>query len=109
MDHHIASSEKEIRKYAADYITRNASRLSLITITGIETSSDGKRAILYISVLPEKAELIALDFLRRRQDEVRQHILKHAKIRQMPWLRFGLDKGEKNRQIVEELLQDANK
>lgn len=104
MDHHIASSEKEIRKYASEYITRNSSRLSLITITRVETSADNKRAIVFVSVLPQQAELIALDFLKRHQDDIRTYIIKHAKIRMMPWLRFTLDEGEKNRQLVDELL-----
>lgn len=106
MDHHIASSEKEIKKYASEYIARESTRLSLITITRSEFSSDGKRAILYVSVLPEKALDIAMNFLKRHQDEIRQYILKHSKVRKMPWLRFGIDKGEKNRQIVDELLRE---
>lgn len=106
MDHHIQSSEKEIKKYASDYITRNSSRLSLITITRAETSSDEKRILLHVSVLPEAAEGPAMDFLKRHQDDIRQHIIKHSKIRMMPWLRFTIDKGEKNRQLVDELLRE---
>ena len=106
MDHHIASSEKEIKKYASEYIAREASRMSLITITRSETSSDGKRAVLFVSVLPEKALTIAMNFLKRHQDDIRQHILKRSKVARLPWLRFAVDSGEQNRQLVDQLLRD---
>ena len=106
---HNESLEKEIRKYAADYITREASRMSLITITRCAISDDGKRAVIFMSILPEKAEPIAMDFLKRHQDFIRKHIQKNSRISRVPWLRFTLDRGEKNRQIVEELLlEDAH-
>ena len=108
MDHHTASSEKEIKKYASEYIAREASRLSLITITRSETTNDGKHVVLFVTVLPEKAQQIAMDFLKRHQDDIRQHILKRAKIARTPWLRFAVDGGEKNRQLVEELLRDQD-
>ena len=103
---HIETLEKEIRKYVADYITREASRQSLITITRCEINSDGKHAVLFVSVLPERAEPIALDFLKRHQDDIRNHIQNKSRIQRVPWLRFTLDKGEKNRQVVDALLQD---
>lgn len=103
---HNETLEKELRKYASDYITREASRMSLITITRCELSSDGKRALISISILPEAAEPIAMDFLKRHQDNIRQHIQKNSRIQRVPWLRFTLDKGEKNRQRVDILLQE---
>jgi ribosome-binding factor A len=103
---HIESIEKEIRKGVADYISREASRKSLITITRCEISSDEKRAALFVSVLPDKAEPIAMDFLKRHQDLIRTHVQKNSRIRMVPWLRFTLDRGEKNRQLVDELLRD---
>lgn len=106
---HTESLEKEIRKHVADYINREASRMSLITITRGELSSDGKRFLVYVSILPERAEPIALDFLKRHQDLIRDYVKKHARIRAVPWLRFTLDHGEKNRQRVDQLLQEDQK
>lgn len=105
---HTESLEKELRRYAAEYVSREAGRTSLITITRCEISTDGKRAAFFISVLPERAEPIAMDFLKRHQDDIRDYVKQHSRIRQVPWLRFTLDRGEKNRQLVDELLrQDA--
>ena len=104
---HVESIEKEIKKFASEYITRESTRLSLITIMRCEISADGKRAVIYISVLPEKAEIIAMDFLKRHQDDIRQYVMHHSKINRMPWLRFTLDTGEKNRQLVDELLAEG--
>ena len=106
---HTESLEKEIRKYVADYISREASRQSLITITRCEISADGKRAVLFVSVLPDRAEPIAMDFLKRHQDLIRKYAQQHSKIRAVPWLRFSYDRGEKNRQLVDELLREDDK
>ena len=84
--------EKEIRKYTAEYISREASRQSMITVTRSELSSDGKRMVLYISVLPNRAEPIAMDFLKRHQDDIREYVKTHSKVQRVPWLRFSLDK-----------------
>lgn len=106
---HVESLEKELRKYTAEYISREASRMSLITVTRCEISADGKRAVLYVSVLPDRAEPIAIDFLKRHQDLIRDYIKKTSRVHIVPWLRFSLDKGEKNRQLVSELLQEGAK
>ncbi len=106
---HTETLEKEIRKHTADYISREASRKSLITITRCEISSDTKRAVLFVSVLPDRAEPIAMDFLKRHQDTIRGYVQNHSRIRAVPWLRFSLDSGEKNRQRVDELLRDETK
>lgn len=106
---HQASLEKEIKKYVAEYITREATRMSLVTITRCEISSDGKRAVLFMSILPERAEPIAMDFLKRHQDDIRHFVQQKSKIRAVPWLRFSLDSGEKNRQLVDELLRNDEK
>ena len=83
--------------------------MSLITITRSEISTDGKRAVLFISILPEKAETIAMDFLKRHQDDIRRYVQTHSKVRAVPWLRFSVDRGEKNRQLVDELLRGDEK
>ena len=106
---HTESLEKEIRKYVSDYISREAGRRSLITITRCAISSDMKRAVLFMSVLPEKAEPIAMDFLKRHQDLIRKYVQTHSRIRAVPWLRFAVDRGEKNRQLVDELLREDPK
>ena len=106
---HNETLEKEIRKYVAEYISREASRKSLITITRCEMSSDGKRAVLFVSVLPDKAQPIAMDFLKRHQDLIRRYAQQNSKIRAVPWLRFSFDSGEKNRQLVDELLREDGK
>lgn len=106
---HTESLEKEIRKYAADYISREASRKSLITITRCAISSDTKRAVLFVSVLPDRAEPIAMDFLKRHQDIMRKYVQENSRIRAVPWLRFSLDGGEKNRQRVDSLLREDSK
>jgi ribosome-binding factor A len=104
--HHQQSLEKEIKKYASEYITRESTRMSLITLTRADFSFDGKHVVIHVSVLPERAEPIAMNFLKRHQDDIRQYVVKHVRGGNMPWFRFTLDAGEKNRQKVDELLRE---
>jgi ribosome-binding factor A len=57
----IAQRVKEI---AQDFFTRESSGASLITITNAEVSPDLRQGTIYITVLPESKEEMALE----RQD-----------------------------------------
>lgn len=92
-----------LARLAATFINEHASRQSLITVTGATLSSDGKRATVLVTVLPESEEKSALDFLKRHRGPLREYIKKNARLRLIPSISFALDTGEKNRQRIEEL------
>ncbi len=89
---------------AAEFIQRNSGGQSMITLTGSHLSSDEKRMILFISVLPKEKEEQALSFLKRQRGELREYIKGKVKIQRIPFLDVVIDEGEKNRQKIDQLL-----
>ena len=95
--------EELLRHLAADFLKEVAGKNSLITVTRTTVSRDLKKATVYMTVLPEKKEKDALDFVRRKGRELRSRAKKQLAIRTLPFFDFKIDYGEKNRQRIEEL------
>lgn len=88
---------------AADFIVRQASKQSLITVTRAEVAEDHKHATMFVSVLPESAEVAALAFLKRERSAFRDYVKAKSALQHIPTFDFELDIGEKNRQRIDEL------
>ena len=99
----IANSIKEL---AAQFLSRENDRTSLITITACTVSPDLKRATIFITVFPETKEKDALDFIKRKLKELREFLKKSLQIKIIPFLEVAIDQGEKNRQKIDELLRE---
>ncbi len=95
-----------IQGLSAQFIEREANNQSLITVTRTEITPDGKRATVFVSVMPEEKEKAAIDFLKRLRTDLRHFIQKNMNIRSIPFLEIEIDKGEKNRQRIDELLRE---
>ncbi|MES2930657.1 MAG: ribosome-binding factor A [Patescibacteria group bacterium] len=96
-----------IRELAAVYIEREAGPTSLITVTRVLLSPDGKSAKIMISVLPRDKEQAAYGFIRRNLGDLRKFITKGLSINPIPFLAVEIDEGEKNRQKIDELLMNG--
>jgi len=96
--------KNNIRELAAIYIERESGPTSMITVTRVILSPDGKRATIMISVLPREKEKAAYGFIRRNLGELRKYISKNLKINPIPFLDVNIDEGEKNRQKIDDLL-----
>lgn len=94
-----------LRTAAAEFLAREANRNSLITVTRVDMSEDGKRAVIYITVFPETAEQTALAFANRNRGELGQFLLKRTKGMRIPKFEFEIDLGDKNRRRIDELSQ----
>jgi ribosome-binding factor A len=94
-----------LRDVAAEFVSRESNRTSLITVTTVSLSSDLGEAIVFITVFPEKAEKEALDFLKRKKGELRAYAHDRIKMRRIPLFDFEIDAGEKNRQNIDMLLR----
>ena len=99
------SVEEEIRKIVSEFVNRESNRTSLITITRVDISPNFSKADIFFTVLPEKSEESALNFLKRKRPEVKTLIKKNMNLRRIPFVDFELDKGEKNRQVVFDLMK----
>ena len=96
--------KNNIKELAAIYIEREAGPTSMITVTRVILSPDGKRVTIIISVLPREKEKAAYGFIKRNLGELRKNITKNLKINPIPFLDVEIDEGEKNRQKIDELL-----
>ncbi len=103
MDTRTEKIQEALRTVAAEFMAREAGRQSLITVTNAMISGDGKRAMIYITVLPDSAEESALSFANRNRRELAAFFKTRIKGVFPPHIEFVIDKGEKMRQRLDEL------
>ena len=100
-------SEKEeklksvIKEIAARFMQKESNGLSLITITDVQVSKDGKYVNILFTVLPEEKESDALDFSKRKRSEFRDFVKSELRLGRIPTFDFEIDKGEKHRQKID--------
>lgn len=94
-----------IKELSASFLGRENNRTSLITVTSCTTSPDMKRATIFITVLPDSKEHDALEFAKRKRADLRDYLKKNMKTKIIPFIDIDIDKGEKNRQKIDELLR----
>jgi ribosome-binding factor A len=92
-----------ISELAAEFLSRESNRTSLITVTRSEALNRGKKAIVYFTVLPEVEENAALEFARRKRGEFRKLLTDKKVVGFAPLIDFQIDLGEKNRQRIDQL------
>jgi len=95
------------RNLAAQFISRESNRTSLITVTGASLSDDRKYVTIFLSVYPDDKEGEAIKFVSRQRSEFKEFVKGHARIGKIPFFDFKIDKGEKNRQKIESLLKKS--
>jgi ribosome-binding factor A len=95
-----------IKELSAEFLEREGNNTSLITVTSCTVSPDMKRGTVFITVLPDSKEHDALEFAKRKRGELRDHLKKNMKIKIIPFIDIEIDKGEKNRQKIDELLRN---
>lgn len=88
---------------AADFFARESNRQSLVTVTRAELSPDMKNVMVYISVLPESAEQLVLQFAKRSRSDFRNFLKEKTRLHPLPTVDFDIDFGEKNRQRIDDL------
>ena len=94
-----------LKDLAADFLSRQSNRTSLITVTRVELSEDCKRVRVQLSVLPKEKEKAALIFANRMTTEFKEYIKEHSRIRVLPMIKFVPDVGQENFQNIQELLE----
>lgn len=95
-----------IKERAAEFLARENNKTSLITVTSANCSPDLKRATVFITVLPAEKETLALSFAKRKSKEFREFLKKNMTTKNIPFVDFTIDLGEKNRQKIDELLRE---
>lgn len=95
-----------LRELAAEFFARESNRQSMITITDVETYARGSRAKILVTVLPESEEEKAVSFMHRQLSAFREYVMGRSRIMRVPYFEVGLDKGEKNRQRLDEVTKN---
>jgi len=95
--------QEAVREVAAEYLAREAGPQSLITVTRVALSNDARDARVFITVLPESAEEAALAFIQRNRRDLAEFFRKRVRGAFPPHFEFLIDRGEKNRQRLDEL------
>ncbi len=98
--------KENIKHLVAQFLEKESNGTSLITVTDANVSKDLKKATIFITVLPDSSEDSALNFTKRKRSDIRGFIRKNLQMRILPFLDFEIDKGEKNRQRIDELSLD---
>jgi len=97
-----------LRAELADLILREVKdpRVKLVTLTGVEVTSDLRRAIVRVSVLGEQTQREeAVEALRHARGFLRTELARRLRTRATPELVFELDCGAEHSQMISELLE----
>jgi ribosome-binding factor A len=100
--------KEALRDAAAEFLIREANRISLITVTSVSVFDRGTKATIYVTVYPEKDEATVLDFLKRKRSDFKHFVENETRIMRPPHhFDFEIDLGEKNRQRIDELSNNS--
>lgn len=94
----------QIKKFAAEFLQRESNGQSMITVTDVKIGSEAKEATVFFTVLPETKQDSALEFARRQLGEFREFMNEKVKTGRMPFFHFDIDRGEKHRQRIDEII-----
>jgi ribosome-binding factor A len=92
-----------VKKEVARFIATHANPYPLITITNVKYVRRSGRVQIFITVFPQEKEKAALNYLYRKEKEMKSCLQKRIKAGHLPDLKFEIDEGEKNRQRIEEI------
>ena len=79
---------------AAQFIAREASVESLITVVQAMSFAHGERVTVFVSVFPEEKSHTALAFLERQREAFSNYLKKHTRLSPLPRVDFLLENGE---------------
>ena len=96
-----------IKETSAEFLQKEGNYTSLLTVTDISLSDRGNQATIFFTVLPENKEKAALDFVKRKRAEFREYFKSKARMRALPFFDFEIDRGEKNRQKIDEIARNV--
>ncbi len=94
----------QIQKWGAAFLQRESNGTSLITVTDVKLSKEAKEATILFTVLPDDKAEAALEFARRQLSDFRDFMNQKVKTGRMPFFHFDIDRGEKHRQRIDEII-----
>lgn len=95
-----------LSELVATFIREEANPEPLITLTGVFVSPDYRNATAFITTIPDSGEEAALLFLKRKGNELRSYLKKKSRLKILPHITFEIDRGERHRQHIDEIVKD---
>jgi ribosome-binding factor A len=92
-----------LKEMAANFIQHEANNDPLITVTSVDVAPDLKRAIIFVTTIPDTGEEEALVFLKRNGSEFRNYLKSKARLKNIPHIDFMIDAGERHRQHMDRI------
>lgn len=84
-------------------------RIKLVSVTGVEVTSDMRRAIVRVSALGEEEQReAAVEALRHAKGFLRSELARRLSTRTTPELVFELDRGAEHSQKISDILESLN-
>ena len=107
----MANRNEKIKEILHDlgarFLSLNGNGSSLITVTDVNLTRDGKYATILFTVFPAEFEKTALEFAKRKRSEFKEFIKENSRLGRIPQMDFEIDNGEKNRQKIDDLLNQS--
>jgi ribosome-binding factor A len=103
MNHRHQKREEYMKELAAEFISRESNRNSLITVTRMSLSHHEDSATVYVSVMPETQENAVMDFLSRQLSDFREFVKSKIQNGKIPMFTFVIDEGSKLVRKIEKL------
>jgi ribosome-binding factor A len=95
--------KEQLKELAGKFLSHEGNTSSLITVTDVQMSKDGKSATILFTVFPENFEKTAVEFAKRKRSEFKSFVKDNVRFGRIPLIDFALDVGEKNRQRIDEI------
>jgi ribosome-binding factor A len=102
-----AKIREQVMHHAAEFLREEGNLSSLLTVTNAVFNEHTNSAVIFFTVFPEDKEQTALQFAKRKRKEFRDSLVNKMRIRAIPFFDFAIDTGEKNRQKIDQLGQEA--
>lgn len=101
--------ESLVRELVAGYLQQHANTDPLITVTRVSSSPDYRQMTVYVTTIPDGREEAALTFLQRSGREIRGHVKRRSNLKQIPFLSFAVDAGERHRQHIDDIAREVER
>ena len=108
--HRMRRVNEVLREVIGDAVTSGLGdpRLSMVTITQVDTSPDLRSARVYVTVLgDEEARSDALDALNAAHGQIQSMIASETRLKRTPTLKFVIDETPEQAERVERLLGES--
>lgn len=93
-----------IKDLAGSFIREKAGPGAIVSVTNVDISSDLKNAIIFVSIYPDEKEKETFSKIKSDLGELRSYVKSKMKSKFIPYFDIKIDKGEKNRQKIERIL-----